>query len=70
VSFNPTLTPPTYRQAGVMEREGMESFVVLSEPPIERHNPVCYKILLVNFGGSGDGQREFESRLRPPCKFS
>ena len=45
-------------------------FVVLSEPPIEHPQAVCYKILIVGFGGSLDGQREFESRLRPPFKFS
>ena len=45
-------------------------FVVLSEPPIEHPQAVCYKILFVGLGGSGDGQREFESRLWPPFKFS
>jgi hypothetical protein len=48
----------------------MESFVVLSEPSIERYRAVCYIILFVSSGGSGDSQREFESRLWPPSKFS
>jgi hypothetical protein len=39
-------------------------------PSIEHRGSVCYKKLISVSGGSGDGQREFESRLRPPFKFS
>jgi hypothetical protein len=52
------------------EGERMGTLVVLREPPIERGWSVCYKKPLAVFGGGGDGQREFESRLWPPGKVS
>jgi hypothetical protein len=51
----------------------MEKEVLCQEkttPSIEHRASVCYKKLISVSGGSGDGQREFESRLRPPFKFS